>query len=456
VSEVKMKKRVLQLQTFLRHNAGGDAAVFLAFVGLGITAGFAMHDATYEDTHSSIGLVMLLGRLAGLLGTYLILIVMIVIARVPWVEKSLGFDHLVEMHRKIAPVALILISIHIVTISLAYANQDDRTVTSEFVLIVTTYSWMIPALVAFLMLAILGFTSLNIVRRGLKYESWWKVHLLSYGAVVLSFMHQILTGSLFLFNQVAKFWWILLHAYTAFALVTWRFVFPIARSFRHKLRVDHVVVENADTCSVYIKGENLLKIHAHGGSFFEWRFLSKSLWGQAHPYSLSAAPTNQMLRITVKNLGDHSASLRSLKPGIRVVAEGPYGIFNARRSAGHKVVLIGGGVGITPIRAILEDLPEGVDVDLIYRAEFEKDIILRSELENIAPTRNIRLHFLIGGPDVFPMSATELLTMVPHLSECDVFLCGPPGLAQVVLDSCIEAGVGGNKVHHEAFAFGAH
>jgi ferredoxin-NADP reductase len=269
-------------------------------------------------------------------------------------------------------------------------------------------------------------------------------------------MHQILTGSLFLFNQVAKFWWILLHAYTAFALVTWRFVFPIARSFRHKLRVDHVVVENADTCSVYIKGENLLKIHAHGGSFFEWRFLSKSLWGQAHPYSLSAAPTNQMLRITVKNLGDHSASLRSLKPGIRVVAEGPYGIFNARRSAGHKVVLIGGGVGITPIRAILEDLPEGVDVDLIYRAEFEKDIILRSELENIAPTRNIRLHFLIGGPDVFPMSATELLTMVPHLSECDVFLCGPPGLTQVVLDSCIEAGVGGNKVHHEAFAFGAH
>ena len=451
-----MIKRVVQVRRFLRHNAGGDAAIFLAFAGLGITIGFALHDATYQDFHSINGVIMSIGRLSGLIGTYLILIVLVLIARVPWVEKSLGFDHLVHLHRSIGPTALILISVHVLTITVAYAKEDGKDFISELFTIVTTYSWMIPAAVGFFLLLLLGLTSLNTVRKRIRYESWWKVHLVSYFAVFLSFMHQILTGSLFVFNEAAKIWWIFLYGYTTFTLVAWRFAFPIARSLRHGLKVDHVENENADTISVYISGRNLHTIHAHGGNFFEWRFLSKSLWGQAHPYSLSSAPTQEMLRITVKNLGDHSASLREVKAGTRVVAEGPYGIFSAKRSAGDRVVLIGGGVGVTPLRAILEEFPDHVEIDFIYRAVTDGDVILKKELDLIAPSKNVRLHYLVGEPEQHPMGPEDLLALIPHLAECDVYLCGPPGLIRIVRKSCEQAGVPRSRFHHEAFAFGAH
>lgn len=78
-----------------------------------------------------------------------------------------------------------------------------------------------------------------------------------------------------------------------------------------------------------------------GGQFFGWRFFAKGHLLMSHPFSLSAAPTQKHLRITVKDLGDHSRSLALLKPGTRVFVEGPYGAFTAGRSTRPHVVLVG-------------------------------------------------------------------------------------------------------------------
>ena len=440
---------------YLLQNFGGEIALVLSYMGLGITLGFALHDATYSEMHSTSGIIVSLGRFSGLLGTYLVLISLIVIARVPWIEKSVGFDRLVELHRKIGPLSFSLIAAHVVFITLGYALVDSKSFVSEFLVIVTTYSWMYPALVSFLLFILVGVSSANRVRRKLRYETWWKLHLMSYFAVALSFMHQILTGSLFIFNEVAKSWWIFLYLYTAFTLAMWRFIFPIARSFRHKLTVDHVEMESDTVASIYISGRNLRKIHARGGNFFEWRFLSKSLWGQAHPYSLSAAPTDTMLRITVKNLGDHSASLARVKPGTRVVAEGPYGIFTAARTSSKRVVLIGGGVGIAPLRSILQDFAPDTEIDLIYRVVTEQELILKEEINILISGKKVLVHYLVGEPQEFAMRPEDLLKLVPDMALCDVYLCGPPGLARVVRHSIDVIGVPRAKFHYEAFAFGS-
>ena len=68
----------------------------------------------------------------------------------------------------------------------------------------------------------------------------------------------------------------------------------------------------------------------------------------SHPYSLSAAPSENYLRITVKDLGDHSRTVQHIKPGTRVFVEGPYGAFTAGRATKKHIVLVAGGVGITP------------------------------------------------------------------------------------------------------------
>jgi predicted ferric reductase len=443
------------LKRYLLQNFGGEIAIVLSSAGLGITLGFALHDATYSDMHSSSGIIVSIGRFSGLIGTYLVLISLIVIARVPWIEKSVGFDRLVQLHRKIGPISFLLIVAHVFFITLGYALVDSKNFVAEFFSILTTYSWMYAAFVSFLLYVSVGISSANRVRRQLRYETWWKLHLLSYFAVALSFMHQVLTGSLFIFNDTAKRWWIFLYLYTAFTLVMWRFVFRIVRSFRHQLTVDHVEMESDSACSIYIRGQKLHKIHARGGNFFEWRFLSKSLWGQAHPYSLSAAPTDSMLRITVKNLGDHSASLARVQAGTRVVAEGPYGIFTAIRSSGKRVVLIGGGVGIAPLRSILQEFTPDTQIDLIYRVVRDEELILKKEIDSLITGKQIRVHYLVGEPQQFQMRPEDLLKLVPDMALCNVYLCGPPGLARVVRHSIEALGVPNANFHYEAFAFGS-
>ena len=145
--------------------------------------------------------------------------------------------------------------------------------------------------------------------------------------------------------------------------------------------------------SVYIGGTRLDELDAEPGQFFRWRFLTRSLWWSSHPFSLSAAPGSDVLRITVKNLGDHSQALARLQPGTRVFAEGPYGAFTPADSD-RGVLLLAGGVGITPLRAIFATLPG--QVTLIYRASSERDIVFRDELDAIAAARGATVHYLVG------------------------------------------------------------
>jgi predicted ferric reductase len=439
----------------IRQNLGGEIAIFLAYLGAGITIGFALQDANYSEAHSLQGVITLLSRFAALIGTYLVLLALLVIARIPWVEKSLGFDKLVAYHRKLGPVIYLLISAHVLLVIVGYSLADGKSLWAELLDLLQNYSWMAQASVGFLLMSLISITSTNALRRRFKYEHWWNIHLLSYFAVMLSFMHQILNGSLFIFNSLAKTWWIGLYIYACFALVMWRFLLPLIRSVRHHLVVDHLVHENPNVVSIYISGRNLNSLHARGGNFFEWRFLTRGIWSQAHPYSLSASPSNEMMRITVKNLGDHSWALSKLRPGTRVLAEGPYGILTASRAVGKKILLVGAGVGITPIRAIMKDFPKDAQIDLIYRVIHEEELILRKELDELDKEDRMRVHYLVGTPEKFPMAAKDLLALIPHIAECDVFVCGPPGLAKLVRHSVESLGVKSSKFHNEAFSFHA-
>jgi predicted ferric reductase len=433
---------------------GGDLAIFLAFLGLGITLGFALSDATYSDLHSFAGLLVLVSRFTAIIGTYLVLLLLMIIARVPWIERSVGFDRLVQIHRKLGPMALILIFSHFFLVVFGYALMDKKSFQVEFKEILFNYDWMMGALVGAVAFVTLGITSWNKVRKYLKYEIWWTLHLLSYFGIAAAFAHQLSAGSLFIFNEWARIWWIALYIYAAWTLLAWRFILPIVRSFGHELRIQEIFAEGPGVVTILIRGKNLLRLKAHGGNFFEWRFLSRGIWRQAHPFSLSAPPTNELLVFTVKNLGDFSASLTGLKIGTRVVAEGPYGIFQANRSIGKRALLIGGGVGITPLKALLSDFEKDVLVDLIYRVNAADELIMIDEITKIAAEKKIRIHTLVGSPEKFPLSPKQLRELIPDVEDCEIFLCGPPGMARAVLSSISALGIPREKVHHEAFAFG--
>jgi ferredoxin-NADP reductase len=228
------------------------------------------------------------------------------------------------------------------------------------------------------------------------------------------------------------------------SLVAFRLVLPLWRSLRHRLEVVRVVDEAPGVVSLEIGGRRLGRLKARPGQFFTWRFLTRRHWWEAHPFSLSAAPDGRRLRITVKGLGDYTTSLRDVPPGTRVIVEGPFGGF---RAAGRGVALIAGGVGITPVRALLEDLPG--DIAVVYRAAREEDVILRAELDELARRRGAHLHYVLGED---PLSPQQLLELVPDIADRDVFVCGPPAMTEATRASLGRTGVPRRRVFVERFA----
>jgi len=211
--------------------------------------------------------------------------------------------------------------------------------------------------------------------------------------------------------------------------------------------------ESPDVVSVYIGGEHLDELQAEPGQFFRWRFLARGLWWSSHPYSLSAIPRPDVMRITVKDRGDHSQAMSRLRPGIRVIAEGPYGAFIPARS-GRRVLLLAGGVGITPLRAMFAML-QG-EVTLVYRASNPSDIVFGRELDAIARDRGATVHYVIGSRERLgwdPLSADQLQALVPGLHRHDVYLCGPAGMTESAIAALRAAGVPRRRIHYESFEF---
>jgi ferredoxin-NADP reductase len=298
-----------------------------------------------------------------------------------------------------------------------------------------------------------GVSSYRRARRRMAYETWWTVHLYSYLALFLSFSHQVDTGASFVGHPLARAWWTALWVGTLALVVTARVGLPVWRSLRHRVTVVGAVAEGPDTYSVLMRGRHLDRLPVAGGQFLQWRFLRRGLWWQAHPYSLSAAPTGRHLRITIKALGDHSAALRRLRPGTPVAIEGPYGAFTADARHGDRVLLVGAGVGITPIRALLEELPDDTDVAAVLRGSTPSDLVHRDEVADHVQRRGGRLHELIGPRERVPLDAAALRALVPDVAERDVYLCGPDGFTRSVIAAARRAGVPSSHLHHESFSF---
>jgi ferredoxin-NADP reductase len=285
------------------------------------------------------------------------------------------------------------------------------------------------------------------------YETWWSVHLYTYLALFLSFSHQVNTGASFVGHPAARAWWTALWVGTLALVLVSRVGLPLWRSLRHRLTVVGVTPEGGDNYSVLLRGRRLDALPVAGGQFLQWRFLRRGLWWQAHPYSLSAAPSGRHLRITLKALGDHSAALARLRPGTRVALEGPYGVFTADRRNGDEVLLVGAGVGITPVRALLEDLPEGVDVVVVLRGSNHEDLVLRHEIADEVRRRGGRLHELVGPRERVPLDGAALRALVPDVADRDVYLCGPEAFQLMLLAAAEESGVPPTHLHYESFSF---
>ncbi|MFY1676134.1 ferric reductase-like transmembrane domain-containing protein [Streptomyces sp. WMMC905] len=404
------------------------------------------------------GRILNAGRITGLLAGYLMALVVLQMARVPALERRVGSDRVARWHAMSGRYTLCLTLAHVLLTMWGYALQAGGglgTVVAQTVESIQGLPDMGKAAVGTALLAVIGSASAGPVRRRIPYDAWYHLHLLTYAAVFLAFWHQLTTGYDFAVEPLATTAWYALYGSVTALVVWYRVLTPLRLNLRHRLRVDSVVEEAPGVVSVLIGGRRLHRIGAEAGQFFRWRFLAPGMRFSSHPYSLSAPPRPDTLRITVKAMGDHSERLRELRPGTRVWAEGPYGALTARRRSRGKVLLVAGGVGITPMRALFETLPgSGGDITLLYRANSTRDLALWSELAAIADERGARLMYAVNSPDGErpDISAETLTSKIPDIDRHDVFMCGPPGFARSVYEALRGAGVPARRIHHESFA----
>ena len=429
----------------------------LSLIGLGALAVIGLWWQSTPRPTTTGALITDAGDVLGLLAGYGFVILVGLMARLPPLEKGIGSDRLARWHAMGGRYVITLVSAHVPLIVWGYAVSAHVQVTSETATLLTTYPDVLMATVAwFLLLGVAAFSA-RAARRRLAYETWYYAHLYTYLAIALAFSHQFADGPAFQTNATARIAWSALYA-TVGALIVWyRVITPLLRSARHHFTVDYVRPEAPGIVSVFITGRDLDWLRAEPGQFFRWRFLTRELWWQSHPYSLSAMPSPDQMRITVKASGDHSGSLADLAPGTRIFAEGPYGAFTPLLT-GRRVLFIAGGVGITPIRAMFAALPKRMSggITLLYRASHPRDVVFSRELNAIAADRRAALHYLIGSRDELgydPLDADNLQYAVPGLHRYEAYVCGPPGMTQTAVAALRAAGIPSRRIHHESFDF---
>lgn len=400
------------------------------------------------------------GIVAGLVATELVLVMLVLAARVPLLDRVVGQDRAIAMHRSLGKPVLSLLLGHGALLTLGYAAADGSGPVAETIALFSSPD-MPLAYLGLGLFVLVVVSSLVAVRRRLPYEVWHGIHLLSYAAVLVALPHMLSAGSVLAHGSWQRAYWIALYVLSLGLIAVYRFVVPVVVSLRHRIRVVAVEPIAPGVVSIHLTGRDLDRLGARGGQYGVWRFWTGTTWWHAHPVSFSAVPTVDRARITVRDLGAGSARLGRIRPGAAVSLEGPYGLFTTHARTAPYLALVASGIGITPVRALLEDtdLRPG-EATVLLRGTDDRQQYLWRETAALADASGSAVCAMVGPrARSRPSWMTEedlrrgvtLGSVFPHLLESDLYVCGPQAWADLVVQDARRAGVPAHRIHHERF-----
>lgn len=435
------------LVTLLWSSGAAAAALFLA-------SGGAADFGSLAAATTSIGIV------AGLIGTDFILVMLVLAARVPLLDRTIGHDRAVAVHRQLGKPALYLLLAHAVLLLIGYGMAEGINPIAEIFSQLAVPDMPLAFMGLGLMIAVV-ITSLVAVRQKFSYEAWHLVHLLSYVSVAFAIPHQLSVGGILAEGTAQRVYWIALYFLAFGAILTFRFIEPAVASLRHRMSVAGVTTIAPGVASIHLTGRKLRSLGAEGGQFFVWRFWTRRTWWHSHPISLSAMPTDSSARITVRDLGSGSARISAIPAGTRVSIEGPYGLFSDVARTAPKLAIIAAGIGITPIRALLESSQFAPgEATILLRASDENDMFLWDEVREIALAKGATLYTMVGKraslhprwmPEADAHRGVTLASVFPDLAISDLYVCGPSAWLDLVEADARATGIPNHQLHSERF-----
>lgn len=443
----------------------------------------------YLTAGGSSGLIIAFGRLAGLLMEFFILLQLVLIGRITFVEQQFGHDRLNQLHRWIGyGIAIFLLS-HPLLLTLGYSQLSEISFIAQFTNFIKNWEDVFKALVAVFLFIGVIISSVVIVKKRLRYETWYFTHLLMYVAIALAFGHQTNSGDMSAGS--AMYYWLTINFLVFGLILLYRWLAPFYRFFLHRFYIHKVVQETVDVFSIYLKGKNLIAYKFLPGQFANLSFLQTGMWpapsllnnsditksngtqiidklfsifrqikgaGFTHPFSFSAVPNGEYLRFSIKTSGDFTDKINNLKPSTKVIIDGPLGIFTTNQAKKTKFLLLAGGIGITPIRALAEELDlRKTDAVLLYGCKTENDIVFKNELSALnlkyfillSQTKNQALGNLLPGR----ISAEKIKLLAPDFLEREIYLCGPNNMISGVLADLKTLNIPNPQIHYEKFNY---
>jgi predicted ferric reductase len=405
------------------------------------------------------GLVMAFGRLAGIVAALGVMGQLLLISRAKWLEPIFGLDRLTRFHHLAGLIIPLALLAHPPLVVWYHATQTGGSFISQYFIVLGWGDVLAAACGEFLIIAAV-LLSLPFARRRLSYEAWHSAHLGAYLGLALSIGHQFelggdLSARLPYFARI----WYALYAFVLVNLAWSRFLKPLWIYRRREVVVEKIVPETTEVESVWITGRDLVSFKAEAGQFALLRFWAPGFKLQTHPFSISRPPDGKYLRFSIKKSGDFTASLhQSLKPGAPVIIDGPHGVFTEKKCLGDKALLIAGGIGITPLRSLGEQLQaSGKDCVLLYSNRSQKDIVFRRELAELEALGGFTVHHVLSADPAWPgekgrLDAGFIKRLVPDFAERDAFLCGPPAMIAALTAALLSLGVSKTRIHSEVFS----
>jgi predicted ferric reductase len=396
------------------------------------------------------------GRLFGVVTAVLMMSQVLLASRAPWIDRVIGHDRAIARHATLGKYAVLLMFVHVSLVVVATSHELSQGLVTAFLGLAHGNLWMAAVEIAGGLFVLVLVTSIFGAFRAWHYETWHTIHRVVYVAIAIAVPHQFLDGETFRRGGFAWLFWFVLYAIAFGSFVAFRMVRPMVLTANHRARVASVTTEADGSTTVVIRGRMLRGLGAKPGQFLLWRFYTPQLFWQKHPYSLSKAPHGDHVRITVKPSGHGSRAVAHVRPGTVVTFEGPLGIFTHDARTRNGVVLIAAGIGITPIRALLEHVLPGEPCVVVVRVRSLDEAPLLDEVRTLARDRSADLRILVGprgdtwGTADQPASIAEL---VRDPSDVDVFVCGPVAWTMQVEADALAAGVAPEAIHRERFGW---
>jgi predicted ferric reductase len=388
------------------------------------------------------------GKLLAITGFILIFFQYVLSSKIKFIERGIGLDKLIRLHRMFGVVGLIFILIHPVALYFGKLLQGDN-----FRLFTPL---KVVGLTALVFLCTAAGAAILYKRLHIKYETWKNIHKVIYFVLPIAFFHSIKIGSDMNVLGFKIIWWILLGFYSLIL------IYKVWMRFRirsNPFGITKIVQETYDTWSLYFRGKKVNEYKP--GQFMIIRLFRNGKVSESHPFTISSSPTRDELSISVKSVGDFTSTIRDTKTSDVAYIDKPYGVFSFLNHDTKNLVFIAGGIGITPFISMLRyiyDKRLERNVTLIWGNKTSNDLAFRDEMEKMsAEMPSLKVIHVMSGQDDWQgekgyVDAEKVKKYVNDLENSQFFICGPPVMMGKIVKMLKGLGIPGNRIHFERFA----